>query len=165
MSSDRSLTVFPSGRVRSYIRPVDGGADPPGQDGHSRTTDQSWCRPQGQGCYRPDAVSARPMGHRSRRSLSISLEDSQIGDSFHRSITRVAANQPPPSRPPTSSSGPRRRPSHESGWRGHAASGRAGLGSNATSRVQTAQTIRPSLLATAIVALLWPRRACTINAH
>jgi hypothetical protein len=36
----------------------------------------------------------------------------------------------------------------------HAASGSAGRGSNATSRVQTAQTIRPSLLATAIVALL-----------
>src|SRR5262252_4754483 len=36
----------------------------------------------------------------------------------------------------------------------HAASGKAGLGSNATSRDQTAQTIRPSLFATAIVALL-----------
>ena len=34
-----------------------------------------------QGCYRPDAVSARPMGHLSRRSLSISLRK-VIGNSF-----------------------------------------------------------------------------------
>jgi len=33
MSSDRSLTALPSDRVRSYIRPVGGGMDPPGQDG------------------------------------------------------------------------------------------------------------------------------------
>jgi hypothetical protein len=34
-----------------------------------------------QGCYRPDAVSARPMGHLSRRSPSISLRK-VFGDSF-----------------------------------------------------------------------------------
>jgi len=31
-----------------------------------------------QGCYRPDAVSARPMGHLSRRSLSISQRNTRI---------------------------------------------------------------------------------------
>jgi hypothetical protein len=47
----------------------------------------------------------------------------------------------------------------------HAASGRAGCGSNFTSRAHTAQTIRPSLFATAIVALLWPRRLWMLSAH
>ena len=35
----------------------------------------------------------------------------------------------------------------------------------ASSLCQIAQTRRPSLFATAIVALLWPRRACTVIAH
>ena len=46
MSSEGSPTEFPPDRMRSYIRPVCGGVDPPGQDGHSRTAGQSWCRLQ-----------------------------------------------------------------------------------------------------------------------
>jgi len=37
----------------------------------------------------------------------------------------------------------------------------AGVARKSVSRVHTAQMMRPSLLATAIVALLCPRRACT----
>jgi len=44
MSSVVALREFPSDRVRSYIRPICGGVHPPGQDGHSRTAGQSWCR-------------------------------------------------------------------------------------------------------------------------
>jgi len=90
-----------------------------------------------QGCYRPDAVSDRPMGHLSRRSLSISSRK-VIGDHSPVDDEYVTANLSCES------------PSSDD----HAASGKAGLGSNATSRDQTAQTIRPSLFATAIVALL-----------
>lgn len=67
-----------------------------------------------QGCYRPDAVSARPMGHLLCRSLSISsrtCSSSLNSRTFDQAC--VVANQPPPSRPPTPSSGPRRRPAHE----------------------------------------------------
>ena len=46
MSSEVSRTMIPVGSVRSYIRPVCGGVEPPGQDGHSRTAGQSWCRLQ-----------------------------------------------------------------------------------------------------------------------
>jgi hypothetical protein len=61
----------------------------------------------GQGCYRPDAVSARPMGHLSRRSLSISSRKSSAihsrrlspGGQFMRFVmplpdVRVAAQTP-----------------------------------------------------------------------
>ncbi len=46
MSSEGSRTEFPPDRMRSYIRPVCGGVDPPSQDGHSRTAGQSCCRLQ-----------------------------------------------------------------------------------------------------------------------
>ncbi len=51
------------------------------------------------------------------------------------------------------------------GWKGYG-SGYAASGiAHGTSRCQTAQTIRPSLLATAMVALLWPRRSRTVMAQ
>lgn len=81
-----------------------------------------------QGCYRPDAVSARPMGHLSRRSLSISSRKASAIHSGKRSPAGRSIR--------------------------YAAACRPQHGSNSTSRVQTAHTIRPSLLATAIVALL-----------
>jgi hypothetical protein len=155
MSSEMSLTIFPSdrcGRISGLF--VEASILLAKMDIRAPRANRG-AGLRGQGCYRPDAVSARPMGHLARRSLSISSRkviaiDSPVDDDC------AAVNQPPPSRPPTSSSGPRRRPSRESRSvpSVHAASGRAGRGSNSTSRVQTAQTIRPSLFATAIVALL-----------
>jgi hypothetical protein len=81
MSSDRSLTDLPSDRVRSYIRPVGGGTSLLAKMDSRAPRAIRGAGLKGQGCYRPDAVSARPMGHLSRRSLSISTKK-VIGDSF-----------------------------------------------------------------------------------
>jgi hypothetical protein len=154
MSSEMSLTGVPPNRVRSYIRPVCGGVHPPGQHGHSRTAGQSWCRPQ-----EPGLLSARCGVGSTDGPCVASLAQHLLEDShqrfIHRSIasamrltSRRRAGRPPPG---AARAGGRR---VRAGAVRHAASDSAGRGSNSTSRVQTAQTIRPSLLATAIVALL-----------
>ena len=138
MSSEMSLTMFPSGRCdRISGLSVEASILRAKMDIRAPRANRG-AGLRGQGCYRPDAVSVRPMGHLSRRSLSISSRTA-IDDSFIGDDECVAVNQPRERR---------------SVPLVHAASGRAGRGSNSTSRVQTAQTIRPSLLATAIVALL-----------
>jgi len=47
MSSGASQIEVPTDRVRSYIRPLVRGIDPPGQYEHSRIAGQSWCRLHG----------------------------------------------------------------------------------------------------------------------
>ena len=72
MSSEGSLTEFPSDRVRSYIRPVVEALILRAKMDIRAPRANRGAGFKSQGCYRPDAVSARPMGHLSRRSLSIS---------------------------------------------------------------------------------------------
>jgi hypothetical protein len=80
MSSDRSLTDLPSSRVRGRISglSVEIVILLAKMDIRAPRANRG-VGLKGQGCYRPDAVSARPMGHLSRRSLSISTRK-VIGD-------------------------------------------------------------------------------------
>jgi hypothetical protein len=67
-----------------------------------------------QGCYRPDEVSGRRWAIcRIARPASPSRKSSSASNRGPLDREYVVANQPPPSRPPTSRSGPRRRPSSE----------------------------------------------------
>ena len=81
MSSEMSLTMFPSGRCdRISGLSVEASILRAKMDIRAPRANRG-AGLRGQGCYRPDAVSVRPMGHLSRRSLSISSRQSLTIDS------------------------------------------------------------------------------------
>ena len=107
------MTLCPSSRLRSYIRPVRGGRRLLANMDSRAPRANRGVGLERQGCYRPDAVSVGPKGHGSGHSLSISGEGHRVR------LGGVGQGE----------------------WHIFC---------------QTAQTMRPSLFATAIVALLWP---------